>query len=98
MMRMVAERDCSPAQNIISTAAMHSRLPLWVRLSHRASWPPRRNLLRLRTRARRGAALDGRPYHPATGAPQRPDATADGVGACTGPIADYRIEKKPLQI
>jgi hypothetical protein len=26
----------------------------WVRLSHQASWPARRNLLRLRTRARRG--------------------------------------------
>jgi hypothetical protein len=32
--------------------------PVWVRFSHRASWPPRRNLLRLRTPAGRCAGLE----------------------------------------
>jgi hypothetical protein len=51
-----------------------------------------------KSKARRGAALDGRPYHPATGAPQRPDATADGVGTCTGPIAVIKPRSHPLEM
>jgi hypothetical protein len=51
------------AQFCAATFLIRAWLP-WVRLSHRASWPPRRNLLRLRTPARRGADLDGRPTSP----------------------------------
>ena len=50
--------------NILSAAAAHSLCPHRVTLSRRASGPRWQNLLRLRTRARCGAALDGRPHHP----------------------------------
>jgi hypothetical protein len=61
--------------HIVSNAAVHSRCRSWVRLGHRASWPPRRNLLRLRTPARRGPRRSATPGETCS---QKPVATASG--------------------